>query len=206
MNERYPWLALAQKLQSVAQAGLTYSTNKYDLERFDQIMDVAADIVAKHAELDKSEVASVFSKEDGYLTPKVDVRGVVIREHKILMVRETHDGKWALPGGWADIGLTASEVTEKEVQEESGLTVKCERLLAVLDKKCHPHPPDIYYAYKLFFLCCETGGELEPGMETSDAGFFAPDELPELSTGRNTRSQIETMLKLSSGEYPVLFD
>lgn len=206
MTQPYPWLTLAQKLQSIAQAGLTFTTNKYDVERFEQIMDAAAEIVAHHSELNKSEVASIFSKEDGYLTPKVDVRGVVLRGNTILLVRETIDGKWALPGGWADVGFTASEVVVKEVQEESGLEVKAERLLAVLDKKCHPHPPDLHYAYKFFFLCHETGGALSPGMETSDAAFFTLDKLPELSTERNTSSQIETMLRLASGNYPVLFD
>jgi ADP-ribose pyrophosphatase YjhB (NUDIX family) len=111
-----------------------------------------------------------------------------------------------LPGGWADVGYTASEVLGKEVKEESGLDVQVMRLLAVLDKKCHPHPPDLYYVYKLFFLCKEVGGTLKSGMETSDVHFFELNELPELSAGRNTRNQIEMMFDLKDKPGEVLFD
>ncbi len=206
MYSKHQWLEVAQKLQSIAQAGLTYSSDKYDLERFEQIMQVAKDIVVEYSELDMERINRIFDLEQGYLTPKVDVRAVIFREDKILMVQETVDGKWALPGGWADVGFTPSEVLEKEVSEEAGLSVKATHLLAVLDKKCHGHPPDLYYVYKLFFLCEETGGELKKGLETSDVQFFAFEELPELSTGRNTYSQIKTMFELRKDPGKTLFD
>ena len=122
------------------------------------------------------------------------------------MVKETIDGKWALPGGWADVGLSASEVVVKEVNEEAGIDVEAERLLAVFDKKFHPHPPEIYYVYKFFFLCREVSGTLAGGIETSDAQFFAVDQLPDLSTNRNTKSQIEQMFELRDTESSTLFD
>jgi ADP-ribose pyrophosphatase YjhB (NUDIX family) len=206
MYSKHQWLEVAQKLQSIAQAGLTYSADKYDLERFGQIMQVAKDIVVEYSEMDMEKIHKIFDMERGYLTPKVDVRAVIFRDDKILMVKETLDGKWALPGGWADVGFTPSEVLEKEVYEEAGLVVKATHLLAVLDKKCHAHPPDLYYVYKLFFSCDELGGELKKGLETSDVRFFSFDKLPELSTGRNTHSQIKTMFELRKEPGRTLFD
>lgn len=206
MYSKYQWLEVAQSLQSIAQAGLTYSKDKYDIERFDQIKQLAVSIVDEHAVAPLEKVQQLFDLEEGYLTPKVDVRGAIFREDKILLVKETIDDCWSLPGGWADVGYTASEVIVKEVNEESGLVVKVNRLLAVLDKKCHPHPPDLYYVYKIFFLCDELGGVLKKGMETSDVRFFALQDLPELSKGRNTKNQIEMMFSLRDRPGEVLFD
>ncbi len=188
---QYPWLDVSRELQSIAQAGLTFCENKYDVERYEQIMKLSQKIIADFTDIEYEKVEKVFKMEEGYLTPKVDVRGVVIRDDKILLVRETIDGRWAMPGGWADVGYTPKETAEKEVMEESGLIVKAGRLLAVLDKKCHQHPPDINYVYKIFIHCEEKDGELKAGMETSEVGFFDLDNLPELSTPRNTREQIE---------------
>jgi len=134
-----------------------------------------------------------FGAEKGYPTPKVDVRGVVFRGDKILLVQETIDGNWSVPGGWADVGLTPFEIAQKEVYEESGLIVNPVRLLAVLDKKRHNHPLDLFHIYKIFILCQETGGSLQIGMETSDTGFFSVNELPPLSTPRITVEQIRLM-------------
>lgn len=204
---KYPWLQVAQQLQSIAQAGLTFGENKYDIERYEQIMELSRRIIADHTDLVYERIKDVFSLEKGYLTPKVDVRGVVLRNDKILFVKETIDGKWSLPGGWADVGFTPKEIAEKEVWEESGLEVKAEKLIAVLDKKCHPHPPDINYVYKIFILCTEAGGSLNPGMETSDAGFFSLNDLPELSEPRNTKSQVEMIYKMaSSGHFEAVVD
>jgi len=206
MNSKYKWLQIAQNLQSIAQAGLTYTENGYDVERYQQIMQMSKEIIVDFSNMEMDKVNRLFHMEKGYLTPKVDVRGVVFRGDKILLVKETLDGKWSLPGGWADVGLTASEVVVKEVKEESGLEVKTLKLLAVFDKKCHPHPPEIYYVYKFFFLCEEMSGELETSIETSAVDFFSKDELPELSTNRNTESQITQMFALKSNPQETLFD
>lgn len=206
MHSKHKWLEIAQSLQSIAQAGLTYSDNKYDLERFEQILQISKDIITDFSEIKMEKLHEIFSLETGYLTPKVDVRAVIFREDKILLVKEILDGRWALPGGWADVGLTASEVVVKEVKEESGLQVEAKKLLAVFDKKCHPHPPEIYYVYKMFFLCREVGGSLQTGIETSEVCFFGMDELPELSENRNTRSQVEQMFLLKANQRDTLFD
>lgn len=206
MYNKHKWLKTAQHLQSIAQAGLTYTKDKYDLERFQQIMQLSKDIISEYSNIKMEKINDIFDQEKGYLTPKVDVRAVIFKNEKILLVKESSDGKWALPGGWADIGLTASEVVVKEVKEEAGIDVIPEKLLAVLDKKCHPHPPDIYYVYKMFFLCKEVGGELKTGIETSEVGFYSMNELPDLSVGRNTKSQVELMFSLKKKPEPTLFD
>ena len=206
MYSKHQWLQVAQRLQSIAQAGLTYAESGYDLERYHQIMGISKDIITGYTTMTMEKVNRIFDGETGYLTPKVDVRGLVFRGNQLLFVRETVDGRWSLPGGWADVGYSPSEMVEKEVIEEAGLTVTATRLLAVLDKKCHPHPPDLYYVYKFFFLCEETGGELRTSIETSEVGFFGLDNLPELSEPRNTRSQIELMYRLKNELNGTLFD
>lgn len=189
------WLDMAKRLQAVAQAGITYSENKYDIDRYEQIRRLSLEIMHDFTNMEMKTLTDVFASEKGYQTPKVDVRGVVFRDDKILMVRETIDGAWSIPGGWADVGLTPFEVASKEVFEEAGLIVTPVRLLAVLDKNCHNHPPDLYHIYKIFVLCEEKGGTLQGGMETSETGFFAPDNLPPLSMPRITEEQIRLMFE-----------
>jgi len=193
IGKQYDWLDMAKRLQAVAQAGLEYSENKYDIDRYQQVRHMSLEILHHFTGMTMEELIGVFSSETGYQTPKVDVRGVVFRGDRILMVRETIDGRWSIPGGWADVGLTPFEVAVKEVCEESGLEVVPVRMLAVLDKKRHNHPPDLFHIYKIFILCREVGGELKGGIETSDTGFFGPDEFPPLSEQRITREQIRLM-------------
>ncbi|AEI39293.1 NUDIX hydrolase [Paenibacillus mucilaginosus] len=204
------WLTWAKQIQSIAQAGLAYSRDVYDLERFGMLRDLAVEIVENHTKAGREPIRLAFASEEGYATPKVDVRGVVFREGRILLVREKIDGAWSLPGGWADIGLSPSEIAVKEIREEAGYDTEAVRLLAVMDKKFHDHPPDLWHIYKIFILCRLTGGEgigSEGTLETSDVGFFGPDELPELSVGRNTKAQILTMFEfLHDPHKAVLLD
>jgi ADP-ribose pyrophosphatase YjhB (NUDIX family) len=201
------WLEWAKQLQSIAQAGLTYSKDVYDLERFELIRNLSVEMLALHTDVSRTVIKDLFANETGYATPKVDIRAVVFKDNKILMVRENTDGGWALPGGWGDIGLTASEVAVKEVKEESGFDVKPIKLTAVLDKKCHPHPPSPYHVYKIFIQCEIIGGQPMGGIETDAVEFFAENELPPLSVERNTESQIRLAFKhLHNPQEPVYFD
>jgi ADP-ribose pyrophosphatase YjhB (NUDIX family) len=201
------WLDWAKQLQSIAQAGLTYSKDVYDLERFELIRNISVEIMSQHTGMEMTVIKDLFASEAGYATPKVDIRAVVFKENKILMVRENTDGNWSLPGGWADIGLTPSEVAVKEVKEETGFDVKAVKLLAVFDKKCHPHPPSPFHVYKMFIQCEIIGGQPMEGIETSAVGFFAENELHPLSIARNTKTQIEMAFKhLHNPQEPVYFD
>jgi ADP-ribose pyrophosphatase YjhB (NUDIX family)/uncharacterized protein YfkK (UPF0435 family) len=204
---KYYWLDIAKKLQALAQSGLAYSNNQYDTERYEELRNISADIMAKYTDIEIKTIKDLFCNETGYQTPKVDVRGVVFRDHKILMVREKLDDAWALPGGWADIGLTPGEVAAKETKEEAGLEVKPVRLLAIYDKKCHPHPPSPFHVYKIFIMCEIIGGTAASGLETSEVGFFGLNELPELSVERNTESQIGIMFEyLKNPNKEAIFD
>ncbi|MRX73723.1 NUDIX domain-containing protein [Bacillus lacus] len=201
------WLEWAKEIQSIAQAGLEYSKDMYDIERFHQLRKISADIMSEYTEEPMEKVVKLFTNETGYQTPKVDVRGVIFKEGKILLVKEKLDGCWSIPGGWGDIGFSPSEVAVKEIREETGFESKAVRLLGVLDKKCHPHPPSPYHTYKIFILCSITGGQASGGMETEGVGFFAVDELPELSVERNTENQIQTLFEfLENPERSVLLD
>jgi ADP-ribose pyrophosphatase YjhB (NUDIX family) len=201
------WLEWAKQLQSISQTGLAYSKDVYDKERYEMIRKISIDILACYTEMDRQVIKELFANETGYATPKVDIRAVVFKDNEILLVREKMDGGWSLPGGWADIGLAPSEVAVKEVNEESGYEVKAVKLLAVLDKKCHPHPPTSSYVYKLLIQCEIVGGQPKEGIETSEVRFFPEDALPPLSTARNTQSQIKLAFQyLKNPNKPVYFD
>lgn len=192
-------LSIAKRLQSIAQGGIFYSEDKpFDRERYEEISQLSVQILSNLTDEPIEKIGNLFTQErDGYQTPKVDVRAVVFNEvGEILMVKEKVDGCWSLPGGWADVGYTPSEVAVKEVREETGLEVKTVRLLAVIDKKNHPHPPEGWYVYKIFILCEEIGGHiLTDTTETSDIQYFNSKNLPPLSEPRNVYSQIKMMFE-----------
>lgn len=201
------WLEWAKQIQAIAQTGLAYAKDVYDEERYAMLRDLSVKILSEYTEVDPGKVRMVFAAEDGYATPKVDIRAVVLQEGRILLVREKADGAWALPGGWADIGLSPFQVAVKEVREEAGFEVRADRLLAVMDKQFHAHPPSPHHVYKCFVACSIVGGQAAEGMETSGVAFFPLDQLPELSLERNTSEQIRTMAKLCSDpSLPVMCD
>ncbi|WP_461211749.1 NUDIX hydrolase [Enterococcus sp. JNUCC 77] len=152
------WLDWAQKLQAIAQAGLTYSKDKYDIERFQAIREISIDMMTQQTDLEQSKIKNLFANESGYATPKIDIRAVIFRDNKLLMVKEETDESWALPGGWEGIGLSPSEVAVKEVKEESGYDVQATKFLALMDKAKHEHPESAYYVYKAFIQCELIGG------------------------------------------------
>jgi len=194
-DPRPQWLRWAERLQAIAQTGLTYAKDAYDHDRYRELRGIAAEIAARHLDLSVEAVAAGFASGTGYPTPKVDVRAVVFREGRLLLVRERATGGWTLPGGWADVGQTPGEAVSKEALEESGFRVRPVKLLAVFDKSRHAHPPAVDYVYKLFILCALLGGEARTGLETDDVGFFGRDELPAPDEGRSTRAQLLRMFE-----------
>lgn len=192
----YKWLEWARRIQSLSQAGLTFSNDVYDIERYEELRGISAEIMEDYTDLEMVEIKELFMNETGYQTPKVDVRGAVFKEGKILLVREKHDNKWSLPGGFCEVGLSPSENIVKEIKEEAGYTVASVKLLALLDMNKHPHPPQPYHYYKIFMHCEIIGGQASVGIETKDINFFTENNLPELSTNRNTESQIKAIFDL----------
>lgn len=200
-------LTYIKRIQAIAQAGITYAENGYDIERYEELRCISLDMMAGLTNEPIEKLKGLFINETGYQTPKVDVRAVIFKDDKILMVKENLDQCWSLPGGWADVGYSPGEVAVKEVKEEAGLDVKAERILAILDKKNHPHPPCPYHTYKIFIQCSVTGGVLQKGMETNDVGYFAKDNIPVLSEERITSSQIKRLFEMKEQKYhEVIFD
>lgn len=135
MEKNTKWLDWAKEIQAISQAGLAYTKDEFDRERFLRLREISCEIIAEYTEADFSKVKNLFAGESGYQTPKVDVRAVIFKADRLLLVQEKADGKWALPGGWADIGLTPKETAVKEVFEETGFKAEAGKLLAVMDKK-----------------------------------------------------------------------
>ena len=203
------WLFWARELQAIGQTGLHFAAGEYDRERYRRVGALAAEILAAHTSLPVGEIVELNRAELGYATPKVDVRGVVFKDDKILMIREIMDaGRWTLPGGWADVNETPSESVVREVREESGFETRAVKLLAVYDRDRQGHtPPFPYHVYKLFFLCEITGGAPQINNEASEIDFFGLDALPELSTSRVTASQIMRFFAVrETPEAPTDFD
>jgi ADP-ribose pyrophosphatase YjhB (NUDIX family) len=192
-----PSLEQARRLLALAQTGLHYATSPFDTERYDEIAKIAQAQLAELASTDTATVAQLFSFESGYANPKLDVRCAVFNDAgQILLVRETVDGLWSLPGGWADVGVSPAENAAKEVREESGYTVNIVRLLAVWDINKHAHPPSVFHIWKLVFLGSIVRAGEVIGAETSDVAFYDLDALPALSEGRILPEQIRRLDEL----------
>jgi ADP-ribose pyrophosphatase YjhB (NUDIX family) len=202
------WLSWTKRLQAIAQTGLTFTRDQYDRERYEELHTIAAEMMAAGSGMPDSEkILDLFRGEYGYATPKIEVRGAVVREGLILLVREREDGGWTMPGGWADVGESPTEMVVREVKEESGFDVVPRKLAALFDRNKHPHPPIATHAYKLYFLCELIGGEATPSFETPEVAFFPRHELPPLSAPRITAYQIEHMFEHAAHpEWPTTFD
>lgn len=201
------WLEQARRLQAIAQTGIAFAKDPFDLERYEEVNRIALKLFTDLAGDAPFPLAGLPLSDMGYATPKVDVRGVVFEEDRILMVKEMTDGRWALPGGWADVGEAPSESVVKEIREEAGLEVQATKLLAVYDRDRHGHSPHPNYVYKLFFLCTAIGGTLQNGKETRGVGFYPETELPELSIDRVTAAQIQRMFEhRRNPDLPTDFD
>jgi ADP-ribose pyrophosphatase YjhB (NUDIX family) len=183
-------LDLARRLLALSQTGLHFCQEEYDRERYREIADIGAKLLALESNQSTEELLKGWLVEEGYATPKIDVRGAVFRDGKVLLVRERVDGKWTMPGGWADVNDAPSYSVEKEIEQESGFTARAVKLAAVFDRNKHNHPAFLFHVWKMFFICEITAGEPRESYETTGVDFFPLDALPDLSTGRTTEAQI----------------
>ena len=203
------WLTFGKRLQAIASTGLHYAADAFDRERYEEVASIATAMLASLGGVPLARIEGLVPDfAQGYATPRVDVRGALIENDAILLVRERSDGRWALPGGFADVGLSAARNVEKEIAEEAGLLVKADRLYGIRHKAASDYAADVRDFYKLFFLCRRTGhGTARPGTETSDARFFARDDLPTLSHGRTIERDISAAFDFFSDiDRPALFD
>ena len=191
------WLYWAKELQAIAQNGLAYSKDPYDIERFEKIREISAEIVETHTNLERSTIEDVFCNETGYQTPKIDTRAAIFQDDKILLVHE-RDGSWSMPGGWCDWDKTVAENVVKEVKEESGLDVKAKKIIALHHNLKHNKPNSLFSIIKIFVLCEAYGGAFKANLETTEMAYFRLDELPEtLAHVKNTQEQIELCYRAS---------
>jgi ADP-ribose pyrophosphatase YjhB (NUDIX family) len=205
-SENAKWLDFAIELQSLAQIGLAYGKDAYDLERFQRIRDIAAEMMSIKTGFGLEHVKSVFCNEKGYQTPKIDTRAAIFEDGGILLVQE-RDGSWSLPGGWCDVNQSIRSNTIKEVREEAGLEVDAVRLIACLDRNKHNTPPYAYGICKAFVLCRKIGGTFAENLETISSGYFKFDDLPRLALAKNTPDQIKMCFDAASAEHwETIFD
>lgn len=196
-QKKLDWHDVAKRLKAISQAGKFFAKNEYELNRHEELERICAEIFENYTDLTAEQICGILQADAGYPTPKIDARGVVFKDGKLLMVKEIADGGWTLPGGWCDCGMTASQNAAREVWEESGYEVKATRLLAVYDRDTQGHtPPYPFNIYKLFFLCELTGGQAKISNETSEVAWFAEDELPDnLSKGRTLPHELRLFFK-----------
>lgn len=197
-NER--WLDWAIELQSLAQAGLFYGKDRFDLERYERIREVAAEMISYKSEIPVDKVRDLFCNEVGYQTPKLDTRAAIFQGDRILLVKE-NNGTWSLPGGWVDVNVSVKENTVKEVKEEAGLDVSADLIIAVQDREKHNLPVYAYKVCKIFVLCSVLGGSFEPNIETVESRYFALNELPPLATEKNNEEQIAMCFEAHKAEH-----
>jgi ADP-ribose pyrophosphatase YjhB (NUDIX family) len=201
-------LDLIKRIKSLTDAGLVYAENEYDVERYEEIRAIGLQLLSAISNEPLAVINDFFLPVKDYPTPKVDIRALVLNKSKeILFVKEKLDNKWSLPGGWGEIGFTPSEVIRKEIKEETGLDANVLKLLAIYDKKCHPHPPQPFYVYKIVFLCEIYQGTIHTSFDIEEARYFDIKGLPNLSEDRILKSQIEQLYQIvMNTEAAVYFD
>jgi ADP-ribose pyrophosphatase YjhB (NUDIX family) len=189
------WLAWARELQALGQTGLTYAKNEYDVHNFTRLSEIAAEIVREQTGLETAPTLETFKVQPGYATPKVDVRGAIIRDDRILLVQESADRRWCMPGGWADIGARPAEMIVREVEEESGYVVEPYKVIGVFDANRGGRPIEFFHAYKVVWLCHVVGGQQRTSHETLAVKYFSFDDLPPLSIHRTDKRHLAEVRK-----------
>ncbi len=208
MSDKIPkWLNIAREIQQLSQTGLTFAVTDYEKKRYKRLIEIVSEITADYTGLEKESLERVLMEQPGYATPKVDVRAAVIKDDKILLVKERTDKRWAMPGGWADVGNLPSEVATRETKEESGFDIKPIKVIGVFDANRIGTPLEFFHAFKIIFLCELLGGEPATSDETEAVEFFSLDELPPLSQNRTNQKHIdEIKLHLKDSLRPAFFD
>jgi ADP-ribose pyrophosphatase YjhB (NUDIX family) len=179
------WLDWAREIQALAQTDFHYAENEYQRQRNHRLIEIAAEIVSEHSNLKYPPLVETFNTQIGYATPRIDVRGAVFQDNRLLLVRERMDGGWTLPGGWADVGDVPSQAAEREVWEEAGFQVKANKVVGVYDTN-RVGRLELFHAFKIVFLCDLISGKAKPSIETSEVTFFRKEEIPVALSGERT--------------------
>lgn len=200
------WLSWAREIQAISQTGMHFAENDYQRQRFHRLSEISAEIFAAHSDIEYPLLIEKFNQQIGYATPRVDVRGAVFQDGRLLLVQERIDGSWTMPGGWADVGDIPSYAVEREVHEEAGFVVRAKRIVGVYDAN-RIGPLEVFHAYKIVFQCDILGGEPRPGDETSQVAFFSQEEIPAMLSGERTKTHhVRDAFKAQNRDLPVVFD
>ena len=200
------WLEWAIELQSLAQAGLTYGKDIFDRERYERIREISAEIMAYKTDIPVQKVKDLFCNETGYQTPKLDTRAAIFQNGKILLVKE-NSGKWSLPGGGGDVNGSGKGNGSREVEEEAGVDVTADKVIAIQDRSKHNLPVYAYGVCKIFVLCTIIGGAFKENIETTGFAYFSENELPELATEKNNEEQVKMCFEAyRTKNWSTLFD
>lgn len=201
------WLKWAIEIQSLAQAGLAYTNNVYDIERYERLREISAEIISEKSDLNLEKTKDLFCNETGYQTPKIDTRAAIFKDDKILLVHE-NNGTWSLPGGWCDVLESVKSNTVKEVREETGLDAVAKKIIAVQDRNKHNKPIYAYGVCKIFVLCDVISGKFEKNIETTEIKYFSLEDLPDnLAEEKANKEQIEMCFKaFKDANWQVQFD
>lgn len=206
MNKNEKWLEWAVEIQALAQSGLYYGKDKFDIERYQRIREISAEMLSYKTEIPYEKVYDIFCTDTGYQTPKIDTRAAIFKDNKILLVHEAND-TWSLPGGWVDVNLSVEENTIKEVKEEAGIDAVVKKIIAVQDREKHNLPIYAYKVCKIFSLCEATGGSFAENIETTGYDYFKLENLPKLAEEKNNEEQIKMCFECYKSEYwETLFD
>ena len=201
-----PWLKWAIEIQSIAQCGLAYTKDMYDKERYEQLRNIAVEMLSYKTDISVDKIKTLFCNESGYQTPKLDTRAVIFEDEKILLVREKN-GLWSLPGGWVDVLESIESNTIKEVKEEAGLDVITKRVIAIQDRNKHNKPLYPYGVCKVFVECEVIGGEFIENIETTEIKYFSIENLPNLCEAKTSSKQIEMCFEAKNNQnWNVVFD
>ncbi len=201
------WLEWAREIQQLCQTGLAFSESDYDTERYKRLTEIAAEITAGHTKFNKPELIDIFTSHLGYATPKIDIRAAIVKNSEILLVQEKMDHKWAMPGGWADVGEAPSAAIIRETKEETCLDIKPVKVIGVYDANRDGRPLEFFHAYKIVFLCRVTGGNLQTSNETIAVKYYSFNNIPELSSARTNQKHIDDIKKVvSDSSLPTVFD
>lgn len=206
MENNELWIKWAVKLQSIAQAGLLYGKDEFDLERYEEIRSISAEMISYKSDISIDKVEDLFCNETGYQTPKLDTRAAIFENGKILLVKEKN-GKWSLPGGWVDVDVSIKENVIKEVKEEAGLDVDVELVIAIQDRDKHNLPIYVHKICKIFVLCKAKGGSFKENLETIESQYFDLNEIENLAEEKNNLKQIQMCFDAyNSKEWKTLVD
>jgi ADP-ribose pyrophosphatase YjhB (NUDIX family) len=209
------WLTWAREIEAIAQTGLHFSSEhidpeqdrEYDQQRYSRLIEIASEIYEKHSQIEKTRYIESFNAEQGYATPKIDVRAAIFEENKILLVQEKVDHSWSMPGGFADVNELPSKMIEREVFEESGIIAKAKKVVGIFDANHDREPLAVHHAYKIIYLCEITGGLLRGSNETVSSRFFPVDELPVFSETRTDLRHIwEAYQHILDPNRPAFFE